>query len=74
MIEYRVSSFCNLGNCVAVGLAPDGRVAVADTKTDQDPLLFTTDEWTAFCDGVRRGEFEDLGRGSGAQVGVVPEP
>lgn len=60
MIEYRVSSFCNLGNCVAVGMAPDGRVAVADTKTEQAPLLFSGPEWAAFCDGVRLGDFDHL--------------
>ncbi|MET0187956.1 MAG: DUF397 domain-containing protein [Pseudonocardia sediminis] len=60
MIDYRVSSFCHLGNCVAVGATPDGAIAVADTKTDEAPLLFTREEWTAFCDGVRRGDFDDL--------------
>lgn len=70
MIEYRTSSFCNLGNCVAVGRAQDGRVAVADTKAVRPPLLFTAAEWTAFCERVRLGEFDGLdpaGR-------VVPEP
>ena len=60
MIEYKVSSACNLGNCVAVGMAPDGRIALADTKTGQAPLLFTESEWVAFCDGVRRGEFDSI--------------
>lgn len=64
MTEYRVSSFCNLGNCVAVGRAPDGLIAMSDTKTDQAPLLFTEAEWAAFCAGVRRGEFDDPGRGA----------
>ncbi|MDN5915498.1 MAG: DUF397 domain-containing protein [Pseudonocardia sp.] len=61
MIDYRVSSYCHLGNCVAVGAAPGGGIAIADTKTDQAPLVFTGTEWAAFCEGVRRGEFDDLG-------------
>jgi hypothetical protein len=36
-------------------------VAVRDTKDRAGPvLIFTNDEWSAFIDGVRRGEF-DLG-------------
>ena len=60
MIDYRVSSYCHLGNCVAVGVAPDGGIAVADTKTDQAPLVFTSAEWASFCDGIRRGDFDDV--------------
>lgn len=62
MIDYRGSSYCHLGNCVAVGATPEGGIAVADTKTDQPPLLFTRAEWAAFCDAVRRGEADDLAR------------
>lgn len=60
MIEYRISSFCNLGNCVEVGWSPDGSVIVRDTK---DPartvaLEFSTGEWSAFVAGVKAGEFD----------------
>lgn len=59
MIEYRASSFCSMGNCVEVGRAPDGSVAVRDTKDrDRGPLVFTVDEWTAFVLGVKSGEFD----------------
>ncbi len=59
MIEYRTSSSCTYGNCVAVGVGPDGRVAVRDTKDPGGPeLLFTPEEWAAFTAGVRNGEFD----------------
>ncbi|MBW0113928.1 DUF397 domain-containing protein [Pseudonocardia abyssalis] len=60
MIEFRTSSFCNLGECVEVGQSPDGSVIVRDTK-DADrsrTLTFTNDEWTAFVRGVKAGEFD----------------
>lgn len=60
MIEYRTSSFCNLGNCVEVGRAPDGTVLVRDTKDAgrRVALSFTPDEWRAFVLGVKAGEFD----------------
>ncbi len=60
MIEYRISSFCSLGECVEVGQSPDGSVVVRDSK---DPhratsLVYSTAEWTAFVAGVKNGEFD----------------
>jgi hypothetical protein len=50
----------NNGGCVEVAFL-DQDVAVRDTKDRAGPvLIFTNDEWSAFIDGVRRGEF-DLG-------------
>ena len=60
MIEFKISSFCDLGNCVEVGQLPGGAVAVRDTKDREQSLVFTPDEWTAFVAGVKNGEF-DLG-------------
>ena len=60
MVEFRISSFCNFGNCVEVGMASDGSVVVRDSK-DADrrrSLEFTGDEWAAFVAGVKAGEFD----------------
>jgi Domain of unknown function (DUF397) len=59
VIDFRVSSFCNFGNCVEVGQALDGSVVVRDSK-DADGLLlaFTREEWLAFVQGVKVGEFD----------------
>jgi Domain of unknown function (DUF397) len=60
VIEFKVSSFCSLGDCVEVGQLPDGAVAVRDTKDRErgTPLVFTPEEWTAFVAGVKNGEFD----------------
>lgn len=60
MIEYRTSSFCNLGGCVEVGRLPDGEVIVRDSKDAERSaaLQFTSDEWVAFVRGVKAGEFD----------------
>ncbi|WP_232660914.1 DUF397 domain-containing protein [Pseudonocardia sp. TRM90224] len=58
MIEFKISSFCNLGNCVEVGQLPDGSFAVRDTKDRSATLTFSVDEWAAFVAGVKNGEFD----------------
>lgn len=62
MIEFKTSSFCNFGDCVEVGRAPDGSVVVRDSKDAErrQSLTFTTDEWTAFVRGVKAGEFDPM--------------
>jgi hypothetical protein len=48
----------NNGQCVEVAFL-DQDVAVRDTKDRTGPvLIFTNDDWAAFVDGVRRGEFD----------------
>ena len=60
MIDYKISSFCSLGDCVEVGLMPGGSVTVRDTKDPERrmALVFTPDEWDAFVKGVKAGEFD----------------
>lgn len=62
MIEYRISSFCNLGGCVEVGQSPDGSMVVRDSKDPErrQALTFTRDEWVAFLAGARAGEFDPI--------------
>lgn len=49
-------------NCVEVGFADDGSVAVRDTKQHgEGPVLeFLPGEWEAFLGGVHRGEFDHI--------------
>jgi hypothetical protein len=48
----------NGGNCVEVATSLPGVVAIRDSKDQQGPaLIFTSDQWEAFCNGVKRGEF-----------------
>lgn len=59
-IEWRISSQCAAGDCIAVGRLPTGHVLVKDTKDPDGPQLrFNASEWTAFVAGVRAGEFDD---------------
>ncbi|MEU1538706.1 DUF397 domain-containing protein [Actinacidiphila glaucinigra] len=47
-----------LPECVEVADLGDGAVAIRDSEnTDLPPLRFTAQEWTAFREGVREGEF-----------------
>ncbi|MFA4846571.1 MAG: DUF397 domain-containing protein [Patescibacteria group bacterium] len=44
--------------CVSVAITSD-KVGVRDTKDpSKTTLTFTHDEWTAFIDGVKKGEFD----------------
>ena len=58
MTEFKISSFCNFGNCVEVGRTADGAVLVRDTKDRALQLAFTDEEWVAFVAGVKNGEFD----------------
>jgi Domain of unknown function (DUF397) len=52
----------SIGNGACVEAAPlNGMVAVRDSKDPAGPMLiYTTAEWRAFLDGVKKGEFDDL--------------
>ncbi len=62
-INWRKSERSGGGdNCVEVAFAVDGTVGVRDSKNPSGPVLvFTPTEWDAFTEGVRAGEFDDLG-------------
>ena len=47
------------GACVEVADNLPGVIAVRDSKDPQGPvLLFTPDEWQAFVEGTKAGEFD----------------
>ncbi|GAB1644380.1 DUF397 domain-containing protein [Krasilnikovia sp. MM14-A1259] len=55
---FKSSRSSGNGACVEVAIVGDG-VAVRDTKDrDSGTLAFTHQEWHAFVDGVKRGEFD----------------
>lgn len=59
MVEFKISSFCSLGNCIEVGPAADGSVVVVRRGEDVNQVLVCTrDEWAAFVKGVKAGEFD----------------
>jgi Domain of unknown function (DUF397) len=47
------------GDCVEVATNIENVVAVRDSKNQSGPVLtFTVDEWRAFIDGAKVGEFD----------------
>jgi Domain of unknown function (DUF397) len=56
---WRKALRCDSANCVEVAFV-NGLVAVRDSKQpDEAPFLtFTSEEWGAFVDGVRSGDFD----------------
>lgn len=56
-VTWTRSSFCSDAACVEV-LRADALILVRDSKNpDQRELSFTRDEWRAFIEGVKAGEF-----------------
>lgn len=55
---WRRSSFCADSACVEVSVGSHD-IAVRDAKRSDSPVLsFTREEWTAFIQGVKTGEFD----------------
>lgn len=49
----------NCDNCVEVAFLAGGATAVRDSKNPDGPVLtFTPDEWDAFVEGAKDGEFD----------------
>lgn len=59
--DFRQSSWCQSERkrtCVEVA-AKRGKIIVRDSKnTKGTKLTFSTEEWEAFLEGVKRGQFE----------------
>jgi len=67
-IQWRMSSFCggsgagNGGGCAEVGVLPDGRIAIRNSNhPEAGAVYFTRAEMAAWIQGVKAGEFDDLG-------------
>ena len=61
-VEWRKSSRSGAGNCVELAeLAPDGPVAVRNSRFPDGPaLVYTRAEIEALLLGVKAGDFDDL--------------
>lgn len=64
--EWKKSTYCRFDSpqCVEVNGLDTSQVEVRDSKLKQDDpfgymdLNFTREEWQAFIDGVKQGEFD----------------
>lgn len=58
-VVWRKSGFSGASGCVEVAALADDLIAVRDSKDPDGPILgFRRDEWNAFIEGVRDGEFD----------------
>ena len=57
----KASASADNGNCVELAGLTGGGVAVRDSKDPHGPVLrYTAQEWAAFLDGAKAGEFDGL--------------
>ena len=59
-LAWKSARSCTGGNCVQVAPA-DGMVAIRDSKNPGGAILtYSPDEWNAFVEGVKNGDFDDV--------------
>lgn len=59
-LSWRVALQCNGGSCIQVA-ATGNKIVIGDSKSPGGPFLtYSQNEWIAFVEGVRRGDFNDL--------------
>jgi predicted secreted Zn-dependent protease len=59
-LSWRTARRCNGGNCVRVAASGD-MIIIGDSKSPDGPVLaYSPDEWTAFVEGIRHGDFDNL--------------
>jgi len=59
-LSWRVARQCNGGACIRVASTGDV-VVVGDSKNPHGPVLaYSREEWSAFVEGVRQGDFDDI--------------
>lgn len=58
-VSFHKASGCDTGACVEVSLI-NGKdvVLVRSTTAPENVVTFTADEWSAFIDGAKAGEFD----------------
>lgn len=57
---WRTATKSGGGNCIKV-MRRDNVIMIADSKNPAGPVLsYTLQEWDAFLDGAKRGEFDDF--------------
>lgn len=57
-MDFKISSYCETGTCVEVGLDQDVAVVRHSVLGDMVELTFSHGEWLAFIRGVKAGEFD----------------
>ncbi len=56
--SWHTATMSGGGNCVQVR-SQDGMVVIGNSRFSEGPFLsYTHDEWAAFLDGAKKGEFD----------------
>jgi predicted secreted Zn-dependent protease len=59
-ITWKVAQKCNEGGCIRVASQSD-QILIGDSKNPSGLVLsYTRDEWNAFVEGVRHGDFDEV--------------
>jgi Domain of unknown function (DUF397) len=58
-IPWRTATKSAAGNCVQIARRGD-MIMIADSKDPGPFLSYTLQEWDAFLDGAKKGEFDDF--------------
>ena len=57
---WRTATMSGGGNCVQVR-SHNGMIIIGNSRLADGPFLsYTRDEWAAFLDGAKKGEFDDF--------------
>ena len=58
-VAYKLSSKCNAAStaCCAVSIS-DNKISMLNTTKQDTVVDFTKDEWRAFIEGVKNGDFD----------------
>jgi uncharacterized protein DUF397 len=59
-LSWIVALACNGGACIRVASQGD-QIVIGDSKNPKGPVLtYSRDEWKAFANGIREGDFNSL--------------
>lgn len=59
-LSWLVARKCNGGHCVMVA-AQDDQIVIGSSKHRDGPIIsYSREEWAAFVEGIRQGDFDDL--------------
>lgn len=59
-LSWRVARKCDGGACVRVAAHGDKIVIGSSKHLDGPVIAYSRDEWAAFVQGIREGDFDDL--------------
>ncbi len=59
-LDWRIATKSGGGNCIEVAKFNDSIAFRNSRRPDGEVIVYTRDEFDAFLDGAKRGEFDDM--------------